>query len=503
MARAAPAEWCYDSDSKLSPQQQEQRRVDDAHNVSSTFGMLGEELVVHSTRGGRHVDLVEHNAVDGGEAPGLLEWWNVAMIQLAEVVGMAILTMPVAFAQLGWIPSLALLAINGAGSVFVGHALRRAKLMFPGANSFTLMAKYTTGSTAFVLLVRVFTVTVLFIAVSGYLMSIAQALPMVFLSAEVCAPVWALAAAGMLLLCFPVRSLGGRPVAIIMWFNALSIAAVVVACVAVLLSSMSEQHAVHPVRTELFATNMTWVSFFTGASQISTAFLGQFVFLEVMDEMREPDDFMKSFRLSLPFQLGAYLICGCAGYAYMGAQASDSIIKELSPYTHATVLQVVAILLIFHMCSAYLINGLVLCRKVHKTFSPSTFYAQSRKAWGIWLAVCFAVIGISYAIINVVPSFGWLMGIAGSLVSPALMYIFPFIFWTQGARVTREDADDVEVISIPSRMAIVLLSLWAFTLLFAGTAACFTSAADAFSGGQTPFACDPTSYFDKYNATAI
>ncbi len=148
--------------------------VTNQNDVSSTFGILGEELIVHSSQGGRKVERVEHNAVHGGREPPRLEWWNVAMIQLAEVVGMAILTMPVAFAQLGWVLSILLLAINGIGTVLVGHALRSAKVMYPAANSFTLMAKYTTGSSWFVGLVSTFTILVLFIAVSGYLLSIAQ-----------------------------------------------------------------------------------------------------------------------------------------------------------------------------------------------------------------------------------------------------------------------------------------------------------------------------------------
>ena len=83
------------------------------------------------------------------------------------------------------------------------------------------------------------------------------------------------------------------------------------------------------VETFLIAEDMTFSSVMQSLSAMYFTFSGQFMFYELMSEMKDFKDFMKVFIISGPVQVGIYAIVGCVGYYYKGTLASGYFLDNL------------------------------------------------------------------------------------------------------------------------------------------------------------------------------
>merc|ERR1712228_663775 len=70
---------------------------------------------------------------------------------------------------------------------------------------------------------------------------------------------------------------------------------------------------------ELVNKNLDIWIFSRAFSKIAFSYAGQFIYLEIMAEMKEKKDFPKTFAFTGPYQVGLYLIVGCVGYHYKGS----------------------------------------------------------------------------------------------------------------------------------------------------------------------------------------
>jgi amino acid permease len=63
-------------------------------------------------------------------------------------------------------------------------------------------------------------------------------------------------------------------------------------------------------------SNLNIKTFFGAMSSFVLAYAGQFMYLEVMSEMRNPQDFPKTFSIAGPYQVFMYSLVAITGYYY-------------------------------------------------------------------------------------------------------------------------------------------------------------------------------------------
>jgi len=145
-----------------------------------------------------------------------------------------------------------------------------------------------------------------------------------------------------------------------------------------------------------------------------------------MAEMSQIIDFPKSFILSGPYQVGMYVISASIGYAYKGQNAQGLIINWI-PRNYW--LQIASLLLFIHMVVAYTIKNHVLCRALHRAFSPKTINHKTFKGTSIW-GFCTLIITLSaMAIANTIPFFNSLTGLIGATLTPMTVIILPISYY--------------------------------------------------------------------------
>merc|ERR1719473_343580 len=98
------------------------------------------------------------------------------------------------------------------------------------------------------------------------------------------------------------------------------------------------------------------------------AYGGNWMYFEIMSEMKEPKDFPKAYSVNGPLQLGFYLIAGLVGYAYRGDQAKAYLLDELE---FGTGFRVASLMLFLHVLITYSIKSTVLKAPVSESCTGS------------------------------------------------------------------------------------------------------------------------------------
>ena len=82
---------------------------------------------------------------DDGGSHGRSYWWQTAAIIVANFLGTGVLSLPHAFALLGWIPGFVFLVIFFFGSVYSGVLLSRLRTHFPRAQVYADLGEAAMG----------------------------------------------------------------------------------------------------------------------------------------------------------------------------------------------------------------------------------------------------------------------------------------------------------------------------------------------------------------------
>ena len=106
------------------------------------------------------------------------------------------------------------------------------------------------------------------------------------------------------------------------------------------------------VETYAIAQDLDFMTFMQALSNIFFTFGGQFMFYELMAEMKDFTEFPKTFYIAGPFQVPIYLIVGCVGYYFKGKDASGYFLDNLG---FGWMYRLASALLCFHMLVAFLI----------------------------------------------------------------------------------------------------------------------------------------------------
>ncbi|MDC0525502.1 amino acid transporter [bacterium] len=395
-----------------------------------------------NTGGGAPVDTAEAEVLplvsDPGAKPASSarrsEWYHSAFIIMAEVMGMGLLGLPHAMAQLGWVIGVSSCVLFGVLSIYSMLLLSRTQNeIFPDAQSYAEMARLTFGPT-FAVVTRVIVLTSWALILVYFLLACAEsvniALPNLPLSISQLVPL-----VGVVLL-VPLQF---RSLYQVAWLSLASSIAVVLAVVFIVVALSQEDYddahlgngsVPHTHRHSVWPTGGGVIDLFGHMASFIFAYMGHSVVFEIMREMRDPNDFSRAALSSNTFMICVYVGTSTLGYAAYGADVAGYLPDSMRA---GPAKRVVGALLTLHTAVAYMVVAQPLHRAYHGFFLSETLdkpsSMQHPKAALHWLLICTCQMVFSAVFAIVVPFFADLQGLIGSLTGALIMFGYPALFF--------------------------------------------------------------------------
>eukprot|EP00055_Hartaetosiga_balthica_P007129 m.24101 g.24101 ORF g.24101 m.24101 type:complete len:505 (-) comp5617_c0_seq1:1048-2562(-) len=226
--------------------------------------------------------------------------------------------------------------------------------------------------------------------------------------------------------------------------------------------------------TKLFPDSLQ--DFVNGMTQLSFAYGGHVIMVDIQSAMKKPTDWNKAVYFSQTFMFANYAIIGFLGYSAYGSSTSTVVTAELADNWLRIC---VNICLFLHVAMAYCINSTVVTTFFVNLFFPKLLQSDmelkrlqmklktieqnginttsdytsvpescnsselngdvqeqlctlKEKSKGVawkWMIVTTGVMGISFLIGSIIPFFGDLMNVYSSLGIFSLSFFIPVLFW--------------------------------------------------------------------------
>mmetsp|Transcript_19225 Transcript_19225/g.31553 ORF Transcript_19225/g.31553 Transcript_19225/m.31553 type:complete len:464 (+) Transcript_19225:292-1683(+) len=404
---------------------------------------------------------------------------STALLQIADVVGVGFLTLPTAVSKLGWIPGMTLLVLLCPVNIYAGILISNARNLVPGARNYVEMARNTTGSRGFTSSVACLYYSYMVLTLASYLLAISKVLSMVFWEVDLCRPTWGMISILCLLPLVQMRRLNASKS--LLWGNSAMITVSVLLALVYMYLHMGEQN----VKTELFASKLTWIDTCGAISSFTFAYLGVYIFLEMIEEMKEPKRFPETFLISGPTQLALYVSVAGVGYAYLGAGAHMMVVDAIPQ--DSLLHRISTLCLFFYLLVAYLVKSIILTRAV-MTWIFNKRGSKKRSLGKIrlyWFVISLLIALLNFVLANAIPVFDNVVSILGSAQSSLLGYVLPSLF----VIFARKKAD---VSTSPlEKIAFTGMLLFGMFIFFVGTTANLVTIQRSYTAGNTPFACYP------------
>lgn len=359
-----------------------------------------------------------------------------AGIIIADVVGAGILGMPIAIKDFGWVLGSITVAALLAANLHISLLMWRVRMSYGEVHTYLHLMKLAFRDApvwqrkAARVAVGVSQYTFIFSLLGLYQLSVGKGLGMLFYNAHICLPIW------MLIGCAILWPMAGTSRRMGTWQSLVYVnIATLLGTIFIPLGWMAYKGAevTRPAGSNVYAFATPDVTrYLNGISTMTFAFTSQFMLIEIVSEMKQPEKLPQSYGLiAAPFMLVSFLIVGLAGYYYIGDSVSGMLLDDL-PF--GPTLQVAAVCLVTHMLISYLIKGVVLARvMMGKVFPWHMDTCETGKTgvapWLSWNAVVLSLMALSYLFANLVPFFGDLVDLLGASCTPMSCWIMPIILY--------------------------------------------------------------------------
>jgi proton-coupled amino acid transporter len=358
------------------------------------------------------------------------EWTHTALLLVADIIGSGVLSLPKAFADMGWGGGFFLLAFCAPLNIYTGLLLFRIRNILPNATTYGTVGGHLFGRWGAVLGYFVLYFYIVLI-LGDYMVVLSMNVQGIFYSSRLCRAVAGFVVSALLLSTNQIRTLHGVSMTAIVSNSTLII--VLGICLWLVWQDRgleSEGLQDDPVE-RVSVTSDIW-TVFSSMSSFIFAMGGQKIYLEIMSEMRNPSDFRKSLFAAFSFMLVCYVVITVTCYWHMGA-ATPGYLMDVLEWDSVRV--ITNILMFIHIVISYTLNQQVLCRAVHLAFDPqhatalredSSGYRQSRIQW---LIISTIVMIFAFLVSNMIPFFDDLVSLIGSICSAPLIFLFPAVFY--------------------------------------------------------------------------
>ncbi|GAA6040913.1 hypothetical protein JCM8097_003184 [Rhodosporidiobolus ruineniae] len=236
--------------------------------------------------------------------------------------------------------------------------------------------------------------------------------------------------------------------------------------------------------------NIAHPSFYEAINGLSTiifSYAGAPNFVNVLAEMRRPEDYTKALIAAQSVTMGAYIIIGCVVYHYCGIYVASPALSSAGPLL-AKVCYGIALpgLIVGSVLNAHMVSKYVFLRIFGKTEHVNS---NSLKSWSVWLAVVFSHCLFGWIVAEAIPVFGDLISLIGALSATfmCLTLLLATWFYMNWQRV-KTDRKPLWLLAVGFHTVILACVLF---VQVAGTVSSIVVLNDNVKSGNTkkPFSC--------------
>ncbi|GAA5915177.1 hypothetical protein JCM6882_001129 [Rhodosporidiobolus microsporus] len=355
-----------------------------------------------------------------------LGWIRTGVLLVKVQIGLGVLGIPSILSTLGLVPGIILILAIAALTTWCDYVIGMFKLAHPEVYSMADIGFLMAGKPGREFLGGIY--WLMLTAVSGAgMLSIATAFNAMTDNAA-CTLIWALLGAVFTFVVSGIRTLD--QISWIGWVGLVGIMSAVIT-LAISVGLQDRPDAAPPTgpwdpQVIIFGTP----SFLNAMSAVATivfSFAGAPNFINILAEMKRPEDFTKSLALTQTFVTATYLIVGCVVYHYCGIYVSSPALGSAGPLLKKVC---------YGIALPGLIVGCVLNSHLTSKYTFLRFFGRTRhvnsnslKSWSIWLSFVFVNVAISWIIAEAIPFFDDLLSLIGALLSTCMCLTTMAVMW--------------------------------------------------------------------------
>lgn len=198
-------------------------------------------------------------------------WATAGQIMIADIVGVGVLTLATAMADLGWIAGTAAIILFFPLNLYTGMLLWKVKLVYPRSVSYFDMARYLyPESKGMKKLVAFIVYAHIFLTLGDYILVLGQSLGLIFFDVHICKPWWILMSCLLIIPVTQLRLLSDAEW--LCWVNMLSISLAVAIALGYLLTIGVEESRGPGSVVELVPADLSLLSFARALPKIAFAY---------------------------------------------------------------------------------------------------------------------------------------------------------------------------------------------------------------------------------------
>jgi len=356
-------------------------------------------------------------------------WWQSSFLLTGELMGTGILSLPYACGRLGWVLGLSSCVVFAVISAHTGYLLSVVKNRFyPHATSYYDLA-YETGGSSFAWFTRISLMLTWAMLLPYYLISATSSLRAAFPTAGFCILHWGLIVVIVLLIPLQLRRLH-----FISYLALPSTIAVLIAVGLVILDLVITPADDTVVTSVGIPLGVSGFSVYSYMGAFIFSYQGHSIFMEIMREMKNSNQFPKAITTSIGGMMIAYILVSSLGYSTRGMHVAGFLPDSMGKSYSKTV---VGMLLVFHILVAYVIVAQPLHLELHRLLWPNTADEESRAARLHWGIISTVSLVLGFLVSSSIPFFADVQGLIGSLGGAPIMFGWPAFFFLRAYSINR------------------------------------------------------------------
>ncbi|EME26088.1 amino acid transporter, AAAP family [Galdieria sulphuraria] len=341
----------------------------------------------------------EDYLLDGTLRRPHMEWWRTVFLILGDILGTGILAIPSGMASMGWLLGTLFLVVMCGIFIYCGLLLYKMRLMFPHIRTYGDLGRQVYGKWG-EWAVYLIQYTSLFLVLPVYLLVASTALRDT-VSPNSCLIIWMFVNSGILILFMQTRTLR-----FMAWYSLVGTIAIcvtlVIAIVQIIIDAFSSNTHGQLISSGGFENGLV------GSGDIIFAYSGIYVFIEFMDEMKQPQDFSK---------------------AIYTANIFTFFRLHHRWNTWLRVKRIANGFLWLHVLVAFVVHALVFNRAVAVRFCKKYVDDFHLKGLLAWFTVTFVSTGLSLLLNIFFPYLSDIESLGGTLFSPITGFLYPNLFY--------------------------------------------------------------------------
>lgn len=399
-------------------------------------------------------------------------WVFSSFMTVGYILGTGVLVLPSAMSGLGYILGIVTCFLFAALSMYIGLLLGRLRNDFhPHCVSYKMLAKACIDSDGLEKFLEFLTCINWFMTMALYILTAVHAFQSAFYNTSICGYWWGLMCVGILTPFMLFENMKS----IEMLATISDVAAIIIIILVLsLLATQGDEPKEH--EHHIWPKKSSFLDAYNPISSFLFAYQGQSIFLEVMDEMKDPREWPKSVYLSHIVMAVCYAVTALTGYYFKG----DSVPAFLpSGLKNGPGKVVINLLVAYHVLVAYLINNIPLVAMLKRKYMSGS---DTPKIMHFGLSM-FLLFG-AWFLTNLIPFFADMVNIIGALCGSPIMIGLPPMFYYYSCKATDFKMSNIDKVIC----AFLFFVLFPFTFC-SGMVAAFKSLVDNWVNNGPPFTC--------------